>query len=67
MFKDMDLSKNMFPDFAKNIHNNVDGIEFTNISILTTGTWPFKESDIPKFEIPKQMKDLVFKFERFYK
>ena len=52
MLQDMESSKNMFKNFEKSKYNNIDGIEFTKISILNTDTWPFKKSDDPKFEIP---------------
>lgn len=66
MFKDIDLSKDMHPEFNANKSNQVQGIELSSIQVLTQGTWPMKCSDIPNCKLPPIMKDLAAKFERYY-
>jgi hypothetical protein len=64
MFKDIQLSKDMFKNFSENPNNQTPGIELESIEILTNGNWPIEEQ--PACVIPRPLKLVSIKFEKYY-
>lgn len=66
MFKDIELSKDLCPEFNSILGNRVQDMELSSIQVLTQGTWPMKQSDIKPCILPQPMKQMQFNFERWY-
>jgi len=78
MFTDMNISEDLNTKFANFLQNSDAeggsgeasleqrlGINFS-VLVLTAGSWPFHQSNIPTLTIPQELVKSVQKFENFY-
>ena len=44
MFKDIQISKDLYADLINNPNNLVSGVDLQSVQVLTNGNWPIDES-----------------------